>query len=117
MHEFGRARIPRKNRPWFLPFHNKPAKQIADKTASPAEAMREAFRSAGVRALNGVVPSRLSTGVRNQNNDSAAAVNSSSGNTERLDAAPTATPVNIGTSRRPHAPCSRGISNARIREG
>ena len=64
----------------------------------------------------GDVPSALSTGVRIQNNASAATVNSRQ---RRSSSAPPRgrhrRPVSSGISSRPQAPCSRGMTSARKR--
>lgn len=72
-------------------------------------------RSPDVWAVSEPVPMRLSSGVRNQNKDSVAVVNTSSGQARCAEANPATTPVNRGTSSSPQAPCSRGIIRARLR--
>jgi hypothetical protein len=106
---------PRSSRPRLRPFHNNPVKQPAETAPSPADTMSEVRRSAGVCALSGVVPSRLSTGVRSQNKASAVTVKRISGHPRCVDATPTVAPVNRGTSSKPQAPCSRGTTRARMR--
>ena len=99
----------------FCPFHISPVKQAVARAANKIDAISAVRRSLSVLAVSELVPIRLSTGVRSQNNDSAATVNMSNGQIRCSGANPATTPVNRGTSSRPQAPCSRGTIRARVR--
>ena len=106
---------PRNNNSEFRPFHISPVRQAADTAQRQTDAMSAVQRSLDVWVVSEPVPMRLSSGVRNQNKDSVAIVNTSSGQARCAEANPAATPVNRGTSISPQAPCSRGTIRARLR--
>src|SRR4029077_8962907 len=109
------ATVPKSSSSKFRPFHISPVKQATDIPDNKTEARNAVHHSCEVWAVSGLVPVRLSIGVRNQNRDSAAIVNASSGQSRGADATADATPVNSGTSSNPQAPCSRGTIRAHRR--
>ena len=92
---------PRSSNCGFRPCHISPVKQALDTATKKKDAPSAAHRSPDVWAVREPVPMRLSTGVRNQNKDSAAMVNTNNGQTRCAGANPVATPVNRGTAAAP----------------
>src|SRR6185437_4131543 len=90
------------------------ATAIADKISA---ARLTSSNSLLLRALVGTVPIQLSRGVRSQNIANTAMVSGARDPPELPPRRPTAVPVINGTSRMPHAPCSRGKTSDRCRPG
>ena len=81
----------------------------------PAITIATSRRSLLVCARMADVPNKLSTGVLSQNSASAASSSSRTGRMWVLSRNATPAPVTMGTSKSPHAPCSRGNISARRR--
>jgi Ni,Fe-hydrogenase III large subunit len=109
------AAIPSSTSPRFGPIQNRAKSETAETNPKRIAKRRTTARSRELETRIGLVPRRLSTGVRRQKTANAAAAKSSTRDSAPPEAMPTHAPVTSGTKRMPHAPCSRGQTSWRRR--
>ena len=106
--------VPIQSNPRFRQPQNSQNSAAAEIVPKISTALLTSSNSLELRAFVGTVPIQLSSGVRSQNSPNTVIVSGTSGHAVCPASSPADAPVTNGTSRMPHAPCSRGkISDSR----